>query len=312
MAQTQQKNQTETEFFAVTATGRKGVEDMLVKMGPELTQIAAPNVRNEFDMWSKRALVWIANTDTLAPVLQTRGGLFSVYQCLTKAATMGLQLGGNFAHAYLVPRQGKATIVVTAEGFAFSAAHGPGAVLRVPPELMQVHENDTFTIDAAAGTYKHTFDPFVDRGRVVGYFMLLEYADGRRELPFVTREAVEQISNHYSQKEFGGKPAPAWSKSAEDMYRKIAAKKLLKRPAAEAEGLAMLYQADEADPVDEAAPERSRDVDERMSARLGKAAEKMGPGTVPAGFDDAVDVTPEPEPEEEVEPVGEAVEGDLF
>lgn len=272
-----EKNQTPEEFFAVVGTGRRGVEDMLSKMGEEIKAIAAPNVHGGWETWSKRALVEIANREELAPILASRAGMFSVYKCLAKAATMGLQIGGVFPQAYFMPKEGKAELVVTAEGYSFSAAHGPGAVLRSTPELVRVHERDEFRIDTAKGLVHHGFDPRKDRGKHVGWYMRLEYTDGHIEIPYVTTEKVQQIIDRYSRKETNsGKPMPSFAKSPEEMADKTAAKKLLRKPAREAEGLAMLLSL-EGEPEDGEEPRPMRPVGERVSGRLDAAAESMEP-----------------------------------
>jgi recombinational DNA repair protein RecT len=276
------KNQTDGEFFAVVGKGRQGVESMLEKMGGEIQKIAAPNVGGNFETWKTRALVEISNRDELKTVLQSREGIFSVYKALSKAATMGLQIGGQFPHAYLVPMGGKAQLVVTAEGYAFASAHGPGAVLANVPKLVRVHEKDTLRIDETAGTVRHEFDAFGDRGKLVGYYMRLEYRDGHTEVSNITRAEVEGVAKAYSQKN-----GPAWSKSPEAMNDKIAAKQLLKKPVREAEGLAMLMSLDEYE-----APEYSpppRDIAERMADRLDDSMRTVEP--------EPVSEEAEPEPE---------------
>jgi recombinational DNA repair protein RecT len=283
-----EKNQSEGEFFAVVATGRRGVESMLQTMGPEIAAIAAPNVGKSFETWKARALVEIANRDELRDVLQTKAGIFSVYKALAKAATNGLQIGGQFPHAYLVPMGGRAQLVTTAEGLAFASTHGPGAVLRHVPKLERVYEKDRFHVDMAAGAVKHDFDAFGDRGKIAGYYMLLEYLDGHREVSTVTRADVLDIAAKY-----GNQKSPAYGKSPEAMYDKTASKQLLKKPAKEAEGLAMLLSLDEYE-APEARPAPSRDVTERMSARLDDAVE---------GF--KVEQVPEEEPAEEKQSEGE-------
>jgi recombinational DNA repair protein RecT len=278
-----EKNQTEGEFFAVVAKGRAGVESMLEKMGDEIRSIAAPNVGGNFDTWKARAIVDISNRDELKGVLQTREGIFSVYKSLSKAATMGLQIGGQFPHAYLVPMGGKAQLVPTAEGFAFAATHGPGAVLAHIPKLVRVHERDTLRIDESAGEVKHEYEAFGDRGKIVGYYMRLEYRDGHVEIVHISQPDVEAIAKSYSQQN-----GPAWSKSKQAMHDKIAAKQLLKKPTREAEGLAMLMSLDE---YEDAAPQPvPRDIGERMARRLDDAQASF---TV----EDAEPETEEPEAE---------------
>lgn len=265
---TKEKNQTEEEFFAMVGTGRKGVADMLVNMSDEFKKIGAPNVTREYGVWSHRALVYIANSEELQPLTKTRKGIFSIYKELAKAAQMGIQIGGHFAHAFLVPFGGEATLIVSWEGYAFAAAHGPGAVLKYVPKLVEVFEQDEFRIQEAEGTFTHNYSPFADRGKLVGYFMKLEYIDGRIELPYVTMKEVEEIIHHY-----GNQNSPAYKKSKIDMYRKTAAKKLLKKPAKEAEGLAMMYQADM-----DVRPEDDRgepvDITDRATSRLDDIIQK--------------------------------------
>lgn len=267
-------NQSESEFFQIVGTGRKGVEQMLEKMGEEIKAIAAPNVQKDFDTWSKRALVEIANRDELSPVLSSRHGIFSIYKCLAKASTMGLQIGGQFPQAYFMPAEGKAELVPTAEGYAFVAAHGPGAVLKGVPELIRVYEKDEFRIDQKEGVVHHAYDPRADRGRLCGWYMRLEYVDGHVEIPYVPKEKVEKIIEGYSRtKTKTGALMPAFAKSRDEMEDKTAAKKLLKKPAREAEGLAMLYSLEppeEEIPIEAPPP---RDVTERVSNRLDKAME---------------------------------------
>jgi len=272
VAEEKKKNQTAEEFFNVVTTGRKGVEDMLAKMGPEIQGVAADNVKESkaFETWRMRALVEVSTNEALQKynVLATRPGLFSVYQALAKSANMGLQFGGHFPQAYLVPKDGKAVLIVSEEGLAFIATYGPGAVLEVKPELHEVYENDKFSIDDAARTYQHQYAPFAkDRGKLLGYFTVLEYKDGRKQIPYILQSKVRQIEAAY-----GGEKNQAYEKAPEQMDRKTAMKALLRPVAKEAEGLAMAYSLEE-DPEPE-----MRNVTERVDDRLAKATEALGPG----------------------------------
>jgi recombinational DNA repair protein RecT len=258
---------------------------MLDKMGTEIATIAAPNVQGSFDVWKARALVEIANRDELKSVINSREGVFSVYKALTKAATMGLQIGGQFPHAYFVPMGGKAQLVTTAEGYAFAAVHGPGAVLANVPKLERVHENDKLRIDAAAGTVKHDYEPFGERGKLVGYYMVLEYRDGHREVATITQADVEGI-----EKAYGNKNSPAYSKSPQAMHDKTAAKQLLKKPVKESEGLAMLLGLEDYEAPEYTPP--PRDVGDRVGARMDAAMRTVDP-------EPPYEATPEPAGETE-------------
>ncbi len=284
-AKTQEKNQTEEEFFAIATVGRNGVKDMLAVMGPELHKIAAANVIDNFDVWKTRALVEIASSDALKPIIATRTGLLSIYQGLTKAATAGLQIGGQTPQVYFVPKAGKAVMIPTKEGYSQIATYGPGAVLREYPELHRVYEKDKFRIDDAARTYDHKFEPFAERGKLLGYFTVLEYHDGRKAIPYILQDKVRDIQKAYKMSD-----GPAWKKSPDEMDEKTAMKYLLREPVRESVGRAMMVSLDvEYEEVAPVEPE-TRNVTERTSERLADATEALDP-------ENAVEPEESPDPE---------------
>src|SRR5574344_35867 len=255
--------------------GRSALDTMLTNNRGELMQIATPEICRNYDTWKMRAVAEISGRDELAPVLNTDEGRASLFKGLCKASTFGLQVGGNFPHCYFVPKSGKAVLVITADGYAFACVHGPGAVLKSVPEIKKVYEKDTFSVDASAGKVAHTFNPFGERGKLLGYYTELEYLDGHRECPFVTFDKVKHISEAYSTKMYGDKPAPAWKKSEEDMFDKIAAKQLLKKPAKESEGLSMLIENADTSECEDTQPATQPDVAERMAVKVEDATAKI-------------------------------------
>lgn len=286
-------NQNEKEFFALVATGRKGVEDMLSTMGGEMRQIAAPNVASEFDTWTKRALVDITTNENLRPVIQTREGVHSIYSALSKAATMGLQVGGQFPQAYLVPKSGKAVLMPSADGYIFMTTYGPGAIFSVEPQLHEVYDQDKLAIREAEGKWIHEYpndNPLGERGKLIGYFTVLEFKDGRRAIPYVRIAEIEAIEKGY-----GNTGSTMYQKSLVDAHRKTAMKKMLKPYAKLCEGLAMLMSLDEYEPPAAQAEAAPRNVTERMSERLDAAA---------GGFDPEPEAAPSAKPAEKApEPV---------
>lgn len=293
-------NQSEGEFFALVATGRQGVEDMAAKMGTELQTIAAPNVKQDFPVWMQRAIVEVTTSDALRDVIRTREGIYSIYQGLAKAATLGLQIGGTFPHAYLVPRGGKATLQPSQDGYIFAATYGPGAILATPPELVEVYDKDEFVTDGKTMTHKYA--PFAaDRGKLVGFVTQLELKDGRRAVRHITMAEVEGIEKGYGQLN-----SPAYTKSPMDMHRKTAMKKMLKPIVKLCEGLAMLMQLDDYQAQAAVAPREPdmRDVTERAADRLDRAAAGIEPS----------ESRPDPEPEAKptTEPATDDDELDIF
>lgn len=267
MAET--KNQTEGEFFAVVETGRRGLESMAEKMGGELMSIAAKSVTEAGPAWLKRAVVFIANNESLAPVLQTKTGLFSVYKALTKAAVMGLQIGGQFPQAHLIPYGGKAELIVSAEGYKHAAVNGPGAVLS-SCEIRRVYDGDDVRIDIGAGKVDHVIDVTKERGKLIGVYGIMRRLDGTTCVDWMTASEALSVRDAHSTAWKNNRPTP-WKSDPEAMIEKTAAKKFLRRYAAEAEGLAMLFGQDSDEPAEEYTPP-PRDVSERMAARLDRKA----------------------------------------
>ena len=93
-------------------------------------------------LWGDVPDVDVANRQELTTILNQRTGVYSLYQEIAKAATAGFQLGGIVPHGYFTPdfKHSKVVFVPTREGYAFCAAHGPGAVLRNEPALIHFHE----------------------------------------------------------------------------------------------------------------------------------------------------------------------------
>ncbi|HET6499089.1 MAG TPA: recombinase RecT [Coriobacteriia bacterium] len=283
------QNQTGQELALQWGRGRQGVEKMLTAMADELRTIAAPNVAGDFDVWKMRAFVEITTSDALKPIIAEPHGMLSIYQGLSKAAVMGLQIGGQFPHAYFVPKSGRAVMMPTKDGYLFTSTYGPGALLAKWPELQKVYDKDEFRLDDAARTYEHKYQPFADRGKLVGYFMVLEYKDGRKIVRHILQSKVKAIEGAY------GLDSPAYKKSPDEMDEKTAIKWMLRDVVRESEGLAMLDSLDS-----DGAPDREpalpmRDVTERSVDRLARAAETVGPGT-----------SPEPAAEPEQQPAAEA------
>jgi recombinational DNA repair protein RecT len=288
------QNQNEKEFFSQVGTGRAGVETMLAVYGPEIRDVAAPNVKGDFGTWTQRALVDISTNENLRGVIASKTGIMSIYSGLAKAATMGLQIGGQFPHAYFVPKGGVAVLMASADGYIFATTYGPGAIFTVDPQLHEVYEKDHVVINEKEGIWEHTYpenNPFVDRGKLLGFFTVLEFKDGRRAIPYIRIDEVIAIENAY-----GNKSSPMYTKSLIDAHRKTAMKKMLKPYMKLCEGLAMLMQLDddaELPTAIESEPSKPlRDVTDRTASRLDKAAASMTPHDEP-------ETNPEPEADED-------------
>lgn len=283
---------TEQEFFAVAVTGRKGLDTMAEKMGSEIMAVAAKPIREMGQTWIKRAIVSIANNDKLADVIKSREGLFSVYKALGRAATMGLQIGGQFPHAHFTPFKDKVELIVSVEGFRHAATSGPGAVL-LDFDVRRVYDGEQVKIDVGAAKVDHVIDVTKDRGKLIGVYGILTLLDGSKAVDYMTAAEALKIRDNHSFAYQKGYSTP-WKTDEEAMIEKTAAKKFLRKYAAQAEGLAMLYGNEEEAPT-------SPDVSDRMTGHLEKKIKQA----------EAVTVTTQ-EPEAETTETATEEEEDIF
>lgn len=261
----------EAEFFAVATVGRKGLEEAVQKMTPEIMAVAAPDVVKAGFTWLKRAVISVANNDKLAPVLKTRTGLFSVIKCFEKAATMGLQIGGQFPHAHLIPFDGAAELIVSAEGYKHAAVHGPGATL-LDVQIVRVYEGEDVKLDAAQGrVISHIIDSSKERGKLKGVYGIITKRDGKTVAEYMTLAEALKVRNEHSYAWKHDKSTP-WKSDEDAMVEKTAAKKFLRKYAAESEGLAMLFSQETDDEYIDVTEPPPRDVGDRMAAHLDRKA----------------------------------------
>lgn len=280
------------------------VEGLVTQKRESLLQVAVPSIKSNFDVWSKRAIVEVAqNKELNAWILSSKDAQFQFITKLAKASQAGLQIGGNRPHCYFVNMGGQLRMDITKEGLGHAITYGSGAVLQSVPEIFEVRKKDKFSIDNAKKTFVHDFSPFEDRGEVVGWFTVLYYKQAVNgepyiEIPFVTRDKVLKIKNGYSQVN-----SPAWKKSEEEMEAKIATKQLLKKPFAMAEGLAMMIQALDGESKIGYDDEPVADISTRASSKVDQAMGGLGEN----GFE------ADPVQEKEVNPKSkEEKKNDLF
>lgn len=279
------ENQSETEFFAVVETGRKGVEQALEAMHDELMAVAAAPIRSQSETWKARALAYVAGDAALKDVLSHRRGVWSVYQGLAKMAQMGLQPGGHFPHAYLVPyspRKGAPKIaqpVYTAEGYKFAVLHGPQPVAREITHAA-VRDGDEISINQATGEVSHSINPIGDRGKVLGVWVRIVPVTGGPQVKWYSRKELIAVRDTRSLSWKFNQQSSPWSTDEEAMMVKTAVKKALKPFAAEAEGLAMMYAEDAAarpaadEDADYTPPPRN--VTDRAESVLDAAIDSVG------------------------------------
>lgn len=273
------------------------LSDLVLSNRDKILSVAIPSIVKNSDVWLKRSIVEVSQNKELSDFVLGAGKTQFITK-LAKAAQVGLQIGGTKPHAYFVNMGGQLRMDITKEGLGHVCVFGPGAVLEHVPQIIEVKKKDLagFQINQAEGTYKHDFNPFdPDRGETVGWYCVLNYKNGVKEIQHITLDKVKKIRDGYSQVN-----SPAWKKSESEMLEKIATKQLLKKPFAMSEGLAMLVDALDVDGIDDTPPE-PKDISDRAETRIDDAIGNLGEGN---------EIEPPPAKKEKV--VNEKPKADLF
>lgn len=276
----------------LTTKPAQNLANVMLKKLPDFLAVAAPNVRADQNWLARAQLEIMSKPETANLMLKTRGLETAVY-AIMRAATVGINFGGTKPQAYFVPAGDGVRLDVSQFGYAHAAVYGPGAVLSHIPELIKVHENDGTKMNQATGEIIFPpggIDPFGERGKLVGYMMRLEFKDGRQaQVVTITQAKVMQIAQQYGQVN-----GPAYKKSDDQMYEKVAVKQMLKRAYAESEGNAQnaLDWLDEA-PAAEGPAKVERDPLKRMERQMQGATTAMK--TAESAEEPVVEDEPEPE-----------------
>lgn len=262
--------------------------DLIRSNKEKILSVAIPSIQKNSEIWLQRSIVEVSqNKDIADYVASSPGAATQFINKLAKAAQVGLQIGGTKPHCYFIKvpvrdKQGNTIghtirMDITKDGYSHAAVYGPGSVLAHIPEFISVHEKEIkegkFRINQAEGTVYHDYNPFdPDRGKVVGWYCILTYKNGRIEIPHITVDKVEKI-----QKNYGNLDSQAYKKSKEEMDYKTVAKQLLKKPFAESEGLALQIDALDVDGIDDTPPE-TKDITDRAETRIDDALGNLGEG----------------------------------
>jgi len=248
---------------------KQSLEQMVMEKSDKIKAVAVESVRQNFDQWTKRAILEVTQNKELREfILGSQDAKNQFFVKLSKAAQIGLQIGGVRPHVYFINMSGSLRMDITKDGYAHSCVHGPQGVLSHVPELMKVYEKDTFSINQSNGTCEHSFNPFSDRGKLLGYYMILKYRNGNTEIPHISIDKIQKIKSNFSNVN-----SPAWKKSEDEMLEKIAVKQLLKKPFSESEGLSMLMTSEneiESEPI-----QIENTIQNRAINRLEDASKKM-------------------------------------
>ena len=221
------------------------------QLAPWVKAIEAAQPRFEAILAESKAtaLIWAKELGYARGILETNTALQmcspgSIRDAIVNVAAIGLTLHPDEKLAYLVPRDGRATLNVSYVGMVRLATTS-GAIEFVRAGI--VHENDTFEFRGLDDRPEHHYNPFakaVDRGPIKGVYCYAKLPTGAYLADAMSVEEIEVVRNTSK-----APNSPAWKKWYGEMAKKAVIKrasKLWPRPAQErlAPAIRVLNEAD--------------------------------------------------------------------
>lgn len=145
----------------------------------------------------------------------------SVARAIVEAGQLGLEPTGLLGGAYLVPRAGKATLLVGYKGLVMLAKRS-GEVSRV--EARVVRQKDVFEYSYGLDPrLEHRPSPELDPGPYTHAYAVIHYRDGTRQFDVMSRAEIEVIRGRSA----AGQSGP-WVTDEAEMWKKTVLRRALK------------------------------------------------------------------------------------
>lgn len=208
-----------------------------------------------FEREAEFAMQLLKSNDYLARI--ACGNQDSLKDAIINVAAIGLSLSPVHKFAYLVPRKNKVCLDISYTGM-IELATQKGVILWCKAEI--VYDNDEFEYRGLNEMPLHKFNPFGERGKIVGGFVVAKMANGDLlvdYMPIADIYAIRNRSEGWKAHQKDGKQTP-WSTDPGEMIKKTlirrAQKSWPKSVAREFLDLAVA-KSDEADGIDLNSPQ---------------------------------------------------------
>jgi recombination protein RecT len=152
----------------------------------------------------------------------------SLLAAITNIAAIGISLNPALREAYLVPRSKEVKLDISYMGLA-KLATDSGSIKWVQAEL--VRKNDKFILQEMGKAPIHQFEPFGERGEIVGGYVVAKTIDDEYLVTFMTIQECHDIRNRteswkaYQAKKIQSCP---WSTDEGEMIKKTIVKRAYK------------------------------------------------------------------------------------
>lgn len=187
---------------------------------PQFEELAAIHKAVNYKKEASFALQIINDNDFLAQTAIADQDSFK--RAIVNVAAIGLSLNPVQKLAYLVPRNKKVCLDISFRGYV-QLALDVGAVKWVAAEI--VREKDEYLYQGVNKEPIHKFNPFGDRGEVVGAYCLAKTHDG--EFILTQMSADEILSIRDRSQSFKSKSGP-WITDESEMIKKTVIKRAAK------------------------------------------------------------------------------------
>jgi recombination protein RecT len=204
---------------------------MEIEMGNDLVQFVQQqesmfvervcDEKVKFSTESQFAIQALQGNSYLAGIAQKN--MASLQNAIINVASIGISLNPANKHAYLVPREGKVCLDISYMGL-LHLAMSTGSIKWGQCKL--VYSNDSYESNGLDNAPSHKYNPFDDRGNVVGGYCTVKTADGdylTEEMPVSEINAIMERSQGYK----SGKSSP-WRTDYNEMARKTIVKRASK------------------------------------------------------------------------------------
>jgi recombination protein RecT len=174
----------------------------------------------DFDREAGFALQILKSNDYLRGIaLNNRDSLFAA---VTNVAAIGVSLNPAEKLAYLVPRNKAVCLDISYMGL-LDIAQSAGAIRW--GQAVVVKEKDSFELQGIDKEPKHTYQPFGERGAIVGVYVVVKTPDG----DYLTHSMpISKVFDIRDRSEAYKKKTGPWMTDAEEMIKKTCVKQAAK------------------------------------------------------------------------------------
>lgn len=183
-------------------------------------KIAASHGAVKFSEECHHAKQLLQENDFLAKIASANPE--SLKNAILSVASAGITLNPVHKKVYLVPRKGRVCLDVSYRGMLSLVAEGGGISWM---QVNLVKEKDTFEIVSASESPIHKFQPFLDRGAIVGGYALTKLANGDYLTHTVTIDRMHEIRERSEAYKRNSGP---WVTDYEEMLKKTIVKSACK------------------------------------------------------------------------------------